>query len=66
MSEDNFEDIEDLAITGFIDREPEKKTVIVNSVNSETMQSGYCNRCHKRYNSAPVINGKVICPHCDI
>jgi len=62
-SEDRFEE-EDLAVTGFVDKEELPKVISYNK--SEVSQSGYCNKCHTRYTNAPVIDGNVICPNCNI
>lgn len=58
-----MDDFEDLAVEGFTVKEELPK--VVEYSRSETSQSGYCNKCHKRYTNAPVIDSAVICPNCN-
>jgi len=32
---------------------------------SKSTQTGVCGRCHERYISAPIIDGRAQCPNCD-
>jgi hypothetical protein len=58
-----MDDFEDLAVEGFTVKEELPQVVEYNK--SEKTQSGYCNKCHKRYQSAPVVDGIVLCPTCN-
>jgi hypothetical protein len=40
----------------------EKKFV---KIPDEVKQSGFCDKCRNYYDDTPVINGVVICPHCE-
>jgi len=48
----------------FSNYKPKKEKVVEIKTSNNATASGYCEKCHERFNDVPLINNIPQCPNC--